>query len=167
VYRKAARRLHTDLSGTSLTNDAFIAMQAAYEQLTAPGAAGVFVDSPVEAVTVEGTPVADLGKGLGRKNGMECKNCKGAGYLVRKRRKIVWWPYEPCDLCRIMGSVWGCRTCAHLTFRHNDIIETIYGTCVECQGHGETEIINPVLPKGFLALPAGMGQKARKRAGLR
>lgn len=169
VYRKAARRLHPDLSTLDKETAAlrFRTMQEAYALLTAPNAQGVFVDSPTTILTTDGTALDELGLGLGpAKNGKECIDCKGAGYSKVKRRVVLWFPYEPCSICRLMGSTWGCQKCSHLLFTHADKVETIYGTCVRCQGKGETEIMNPVIPKGFLALPAGMGQKARKRAGL-
>ena len=49
AYRQAARKLHTDTSGSD-TKAAFQDMQAAYEALTAPGAAGVFTDAPVDGL---------------------------------------------------------------------------------------------------------------------
>lgn len=165
LYRQAARKLHTDASGTDATREAFIAMQQAYEKLTDAKAVGVFTDGPKLSVTEEGTPLSDLGLGVGAlKNGAECSYCKGAGYHERKRKSIKWFPYKPCGICQAMGSTWGCRTCGKLYFKHTDTIEIYYAICAPCQGKGEIEIFNPVIPKGFLSAGPSLGQKARKRA---
>lgn len=165
LYRTKARQLHTDASGTDATREAFIAMQQAYEKLTDAKAVGVFTDGPKALVTEEGTPLSDLGLGLGAlKNGTDCSECKGIGYHERKRKKIKWFPYEPCYICRAMGSTWGCIRCGHLYFKHTDTVEVYYAICAPCQGKGEIEIFNPVIPKGFLSAGPSLGQKARKRA---
>lgn len=81
-----------------------------------------------------------------------CKSCKGTGKFTQKR-----------------GTVVACRTCNGTgKFKHPRIkvvclhcrgTKTIYGTnenevfyhkCVSCNGTGEIEMWNPVLPKGLL-----------------
>ena len=168
VYRKAARRVHPDLSSLSkeASEAAFRELQAAYDLLTASTAMGVFIDGPSVAMTVEGTPLDDLGKGLGALiNGKECKECKGVGYHQQKEKITTWFPYEPCFMCVFTRTTWGCTRCSHLNFSHGDKVVSRYHICAPCKGMGEIEIYNPVIPKGFLAQPV-MGQKARKRAGL-
>ncbi len=169
AYRQAARKLHTDTSGSD-TKAAFQDMQAAYEALTAPGAAGVFTDAPVGLLqyTEEGTLLSALGLGVGpHKNGKECAACKGRGYNTHKRRRVEWLPYPPCPRCCLIQSTWGCPTCGGRNglggqFRHKDTITEMHAVCATCQGKGEIELMNPVIPKGFLG--AGhMTQKERKR----
>lgn len=162
LYRAAARRLHTDTSGSAATKDAFVAMQQAYETLVSCGNR-VFTGSSEVAATQEVTPLADLGLGLGpTKNGTECAECLGRGYETR-RKKIITWNKQPCNICVTMGSTWGCIKCMRGGHTHHDEVKDVHTICAPCQGRGEIEILNPVIQKGFLGTGAYLGQKARKR----
>lgn len=163
AYRAAARKLHSDLTHDTATEEQFKLMAAAYAVLIVPNAPGVFAQAPEELATVDGVPLSELGLGLGRhKNGRDCKECKGKGYDKRRRKDVTWWPYNPCHICVLAGSTWGCQQCSRLIFRHTDKIVEEYHICAPCQGTGEIELLNPVIPKGFLAV-GNLGQKARKR----
>lgn len=162
LYRAKARILHSDFGGTDA---AFQALDSAYKLLLT--ADGVFTDSPALLFTEEGTPLSDLGRGVGsRKNGAECSECGGCGYHARKRRNIVWSPKPPCTVCVAVGSTWGCQRCRYGGFSHTDKVLDVYSICAPCQGKGEIELLNPVIPKAFLTSGHYVGQKARKRLGL-
>ena len=147
AFRAAAKRLHTDTSGAD-TKAAFIEMKEAYDLLLmCPGAlAGGEKDF---CCTEEGTPLSDLGLGLGHKNGKPCEKCKGQGYY--KTWDWVLKPTRPgavpCPTCARMQSSLGCSRCWG---KFKRVQETIYKICAACQGHGEIELFNPVIPKGLL-----------------
>lgn len=74
-----------------------------------------------QATTETGELLSELGKGLGNfKNGVTCVGCNGKGYQMNRR-----WSLSARD--REYASV-----------------------CYSCKGTGETEIFNPVIPKGLL-----------------
>jgi hypothetical protein len=160
-YRERARALHTDTSGAD-TKEAFIKMQQAYELLTADDARGVFTDGPQMEKTEEGTPLKDLGLGLGSlKNGRTCEECSGKGYHERAGKK--WIPRSPCYLCLHFYGQYHrlCPKCKKEGLRI--VTEKYFAICGPCKGSGEIEIFNPVIPKGLL--PSGnLTQKQRKRA---
>lgn len=147
-FREAAKRLHTDTGGS---DEAFIAMKAAYDALCEESATGVFTDGPELQATEEGTPLTSLGCGLGpMKNGKPCATCGGAGYREEKSYGTIWTPALPCAMCQIARSTWGCRRCGDKGYQHRQVNIKRYKVCAPCQGAGEIELLNPVLPKGLL-----------------
>jgi hypothetical protein len=157
AYRQAAKKLHTDTSGSD-TKAAFIEMQKAYELLCkCPGA---FTEAEKEfCYTEEGTPLSDLGRGLGMRNGKPCQKCKGVGYRKEQAWRLVPKPTPevfhiqgatptPCRRCAALQSTLGCHVCWG---RFDRKLLTLYLICAACQGHGEIELFNPVLPKGLLS----------------
>lgn len=156
AYRTAAKRLHTDVSGAD-TKDAFVIMKAAYDALCDEKATGVFTDGPALQATEEGTPLSELGLGLGNnKNGATCQTCKGVGYRTEKDFRTEWKPRPPCAWCQMTRSTLGCRTCGPRGFSHRQVNTVTYKICAPCQGTGEIEMFNPCIPKGLLA---GFGRK--------
>lgn len=155
AFRRAAKLLHSDVSGGD-TDDLFIAMKAAYDELCA--LPGTFSDGAELESTEEGTPLTDLGHGVGpTKNGKDCTECDGKGYHTEKNvRRVVWTPRhkgvrtQPCERCRAITWTIGCRTCDGL-FDRAVVTTQVHKICVPCQGKGEIEIFNPVIPKGLLA----------------
>jgi DnaJ-class molecular chaperone len=144
AYRQRAKELHTDTSGTDSKED-FILMRKAYECLCE---ADVFSDGPKREFTEEGTPLSDLGLGLKNKNGKQCVTCKGVGYRTVQQWRI--FPRvpgtRPCSFCTFLGSSLGCSRCDG---KFNRRLVSIHLICAPCQGSGETEMFNPVLPKGL------------------
>ena len=86
AYRKASRELHPDMDGGD--EEDFKAMQSAYEFISKFGQMPeVFTqekdrDSDSRPLTTtDGTPLADLGLGLGpTTNGKDCESCGHTGY---------------------------------------------------------------------------------------
>jgi DnaJ-class molecular chaperone len=151
LFREAAKRLHTDTSGED-TKEAFILMKSAYDFLCDENLTGVFTDGPELLTTEEGTPLSYLGLGLGpMKNSKTCDECKGAGYRTDKRWKFEWTPSIPCSHCLLMGTTIFCGRCGPKGIRRIDKKVTVYMICAPCQGTGEIELFNPVIPKGLLA----------------
>lgn len=144
AFREAAKRLHTDTSGGD-TKDAFIDMKACYDKLIV---AEVFTDVGVLPCTEEGTLLTDLG--LGRKNGVTCRTCKGVGYRKDQRWRLVpkYAGAALCDVCTALQSALGCRYGCDA--RHVRMLMDIYLICAPCQGHGEIEAFNPVL-RGWIS----------------
>ncbi len=129
--------------------------------------------------TVEGSLLSELGLGLGpMKNGRECTSCSGRGYNSDSYPKYQDCPachgtggrqyVHRCRICRGSGRKFGgfCLTCdgkgtvresfgdCHTCLgsgrgRREDV--RVYKKCFKCGGAGETEVWNPVLPKGRLA----------------
>lgn len=160
-YRQRVRSLHPDLNPGLETSDKFLAMQRAYEMLTTEGVPGVFKDGPQLLKTRDGFPLSELGLGLGpRKNGSTCKECSGKGY--QQRFEEVWKPYPPCPMCCICRSTMGCVRCRYKNYTHKQ--EKFYTICAHCQGTGEIEMFNPVIPKGLL-VSGNMTQRERKGHG--
>ena len=106
--------------------------------------------------TTDGTPLTELGQGLGtHKNGVPCKECKGKGYLRFHTPEV-----SICNVCQGLRMVERtnsegrsyiriCYVCNGKGVRWLPDVP-FYQKCWKCKGKGETEIFNPVIPKGRL-----------------
>lgn len=141
--------------------------------------------------TVGGTPIGNLGLGLGPLvNGVTCDKCKGDGYTTD-----FGISYKVCDHCdengyelstvqcnKCFGSgkfqqarskrIVDCLACKGTglfirkskyrqlciicggtkTIWSKDENKIVYKECYNCDGTGETQIYNPVIQKGSLAI---------------
>lgn len=202
-YRQESKRLHPDSGSPDCSEEAFKTLGGAFDNLKRLYQLGspLFDAEPQEEVeggepqpakmpreTVDGTPLSELGLGLGpTTNGRECIRCEQRGYTITKEhgkgrcQKCAGRGMQPreyhCKACggtgkftqRRSGRVVDCRVCNGTgKFRHhfltewcracdatgtasNDRVTHIYAMkCYECKGTGETEVWNPVLPKGRL-----------------
>lgn len=161
AFRQAAKKFHTDTGGDK---EEFIRMKSVYDSIQQAGLA-VESDSNLPAGswktlrTVDGTPLTELGLGLGPTvNGRECDRCDAKGYTSYVDRQRVTcqscggfgnsrrhWFYHRCDICRGRGTV------------ERGPAITRYHKCGACEGKGEIKIYNPVILKG------AMSQAQRKR----
>lgn len=108
AYRIAAKTLHPD-NGKTGNAEAFLEIQWAYEHLSKTPEA--FEGAPPSTITtVDGTPLSELGKGLGpTTNGRICPECDGNGYESVEG----FGSWKVCDRC-IGGRVprsFTCRPC--------------------------------------------------------
>lgn len=202
-FRQESKRLHPDSGSPDCSEEAYKDLSGAFDGLKQLYQLGsrLFDADPMEEVvegeakppklpreTVDGTPLSELGLGLGpTTNGIECARCEAHGYTIVKehgRSKCTncngsgKQPREfACRPCRGTGKftqlrsqrVVDCRVCQGKSkFKHpflkewckvcgglgrasNDRVTHIYAMkCYECRGMGETEVLNPVLPKGRL-----------------
>jgi len=86
--------------------------------------------------------------GIGKTKGCKCKSCKGTGkFFPKYNSKLppsifiidgVKTKVNRCELCRGSGEIFGRRKTKY------------YLSCDMCDGIGEIQIYNPVLPKGLL-----------------
>lgn len=118
AYKARVRQVHPDLGGD---NDQFIDVQSAYEIL----ADQVVHRLKKTAMTIEGYPLTDLGKGLSDANGKPlngkaCQACQGKGYSEYTRTTY-------CRSCRPKHSMIG----DHLGYEYR---------CQWCEGSGETTL---------------------------
>lgn len=112
AFRTMAKRLHTDVSGAD-TKIAFGEMKDAYDYLVSlNGSSGVFSEgsSCRELVTVDGTPLSELGFGLeSTVNGADCPNCQRKGYTT-----TFGLGYRVCMECDEHGEMprsFMCKSC--------------------------------------------------------
>ncbi len=135
AYRAACVRLHPDKGGDA---KGFVEMSAVYENILelASKTTGVIEDDgDVSYMTeVEGTPIHELGKGLGStKNGKDCDYCSRKGYKINYGQ--CW---DICDTC--LGSGIGlefilCKSCRGRG--RFDLIDGRVVDCKQCGGTGE------------------------------
>ena len=163
VYRKKSKLLHPDAGGTEdefkLFSGAFDTLKQLYQtgsrlfDAEPVGELGKLEQPSMPRVTVDGTPLCDLGLGLGpTTNGTDCKHCERRGYTVVEEKGKV-----SCPTCDGMGlylhPVYGRRNCCtcdghgRVYYKHAKLYVLMCGTC---HGTGEIKIYNPVLPKGRL-----------------
>lgn len=198
-YRQESKRLHPDVEGGS--EEAFKALGGAFDNLKRLYQIGsrLFDAEPLEEVvegepqppkmprvTVDGTPLSELGLGLGpTTNGRECLHCEQRGYTITQEhakgrcQKCTGSGRQPreyfCRPCSGTGKftqrrsrrVVDCLGCNGTGKRQDpflteycavchgsgkastDRVAHIYAMkCYDCNGTGETEVWNPVLPKG-------------------
>lgn len=203
-YRKESKRLHPDSGSPESSEDAFKALSGAFEGLKQLYQLGsrLFDAEPMSddvvkgetqtpkmpRETVDGTPLSELGLGLGpTTNGKECVECNNLGYKVVHEHGVgkcqkceghgyhqQEWPCRPCNgtgrfvQSRSKREV-NCRVCEGSgTFKHpfytsrcgecfgsgrnktDQVIRIYVLKCYACKGTGETEVWNPVIPKGRL-----------------
>jgi len=81
AFRREAKKLHTDTSGKDTKED-FIKMKEAYDVILSFDDFFINGASPAGVlVTTDGTPLSELGLGLGpMKNGADCPRCTHKGY---------------------------------------------------------------------------------------
>lgn len=123
AFKAAAKKFHTDTSGSDCTKEQFIKMKDAYDFLVKlEGMKFVYYNETQidgsNLVTTDGIPLSQLGLGLGpMKNGRDCEHCKHQGYIE---------------------------------FRTAITKRLSYVRCHQCSGTGEIELFSPLLPKGRL-----------------
>lgn len=198
VYRKKRSKMHPDTASTDREQE-FKALSGAYRELKKlfQTDCSLFSADPTNEEeiasfpthTVDGTPLHELGLGLGpTTNGRECENCNADGYKISREYKKA-----PCETCKGEGKVprelpcrpckgsgrfiqaqsrreVDCRVCGGSgIFKHpyqrmwcpsclgagtgsdDAVARTFALKCHVCKGAGETEIWNPVIPKGRLS----------------
>jgi len=135
AFRNQCKILHTDTSGKD-TKTAFIEMKKAYDQLVhATDLVSANGDHALEKKTVDGTPLSELGLGLGpTKNGKDCPSCQHKGYVRRFGRS-----WKVCEICDEIGSVpkeFTCRSCKGTGrfIQRNSRKEV---GCLTCKGTGK------------------------------
>lgn len=165
AFRRRAKELHTDTSGDQNSKDKFIAMKDAYDLLVKlEGMKFVYGDRAKEGKTVslattDGTPLYDLGLGLGPlKNGRDCERCQHKGYTEEQDFSSCFDDYcwqcngtgrsrtfrtpGRCNPCggtgkftqHRSGRVVTCRVCMGSGGNQNQ-----YQTCSACNGRGKKE----------------------------
>ncbi len=151
AYRCRARETHPDTGGS---REEFITVQAAWEALKGQCCLSVKGQTCVS----DGTPLAELGLGLGPTvNAVDCCTCKGVGYLSHTdsgERNA-----HPCVACFLgrfrqrSGKTVDCRECHGKGYIPAAKVDstTTHTRCWGCAGVGETQIYNPVIPKGRLS----------------
>lgn len=129
-------------------------------------------------LTIEGELLSTLGLGLGPlKNGKDCTNCRGSGYNSDTYQKYQNCTVcngtggkrtqRRCPMCRGKGrdghhrcfacggkgsqsdGFGNCLACFGSGRGKSENVQ-VYRKCSNCEGKGETECWNPVLPKGRL-----------------
>lgn len=161
AFRAAAKQLHTDTGGDK---NAFISMKETYDKIQEMGLV-VQTDADLPAAswkvlcTVGGTPLSDLGLGLGPTvNGRDCETCLGKGYTAFTQRQRV-----TCPRCFGGGDGWGshpfCAVCRGRGTVEVGPAVTRYHQCGVCEGTGEIKIYNPVILKGAMSQAQRKGRK--------
>ena len=113
-----------------------------------------------KSMTVDGTPLSELGLGLGpTTNGKDCPNpkCGGRGYETHHGPAWKVCPVETCFRGLVTYKHWD--TVEHIT-RYCFVCDGLgqvrasgnvyYVKCRQCDGTGEVINFNPVIPKGAL-----------------
>jgi DnaJ-class molecular chaperone len=135
AYRRRSHEEHPDVSKHPQAAERFLALTIAYEHLQAdPRALEYSAEDARRLLTDDGTPLAELGKGLGPKtNGRPCDDCTGRGYRSYKIDGMR------CPKCRpyylnIFHRAWEylCRKCNGSGKFKNK------GECFPCRGTGWT-----------------------------
>lgn len=184
AFRKASKELHPDKGGDPRKFDA---MKCAYDFLvTLKGMEYVYGERSSEGVqlaTADGTPLYELGLGLGpTKNGRDCERCQHKGFTEEKR--YDWGHYDVCTKCDEFGNIvvpTACRPCGgtgkftqersqktvdcrvcggsgkgrpqHKScpdcegVKRSTKRSTYYSKCYKCNGTGEIELFNALMPK--------------------
>ena len=132
AYRNAVRRLRPDLANNKQNDEEFIHMKDLYSALLDQEPIWAFVDSLPLTKTVEGTPLNDLGLGLGsRKNGTDCKDCNHKGYTEHHPTG-----YQRCSWC-FAGFAYS-QPCLRCSGTGNGP-KQVPNTCPQCLGRGIKE----------------------------
>jgi len=134
-------------------------------------------DNEKVGVTIDGVLLTSLGQGFDSPliNSTDCTNCKGQGYITNitpgcfecnDTGKIIM-SRSPCHKCKgtgqhadRKGELFPCWRC-NGTGMYNKLMEcfscfgkysykrkTHHTVCYHCEGRGQIQIFNPVLPKG-------------------
>lgn len=142
-FRRKAKEIHPDMTGTQDTGHAFDDLKKAFAALVAleclPGVFSLsngngYSYESIPQFTSDGTPLSKLGQGLGRtKNGRTCQQCDGRGYT-----EAIQHDWEPCPRCLGRGAVpkvYPCRACGgsgRYRLRNGRLTE-----CLRCDGSGK------------------------------
>ncbi len=163
-YRTLSKERHPDTGGS---HKAFVELKEAYDMLL-----GYATEAKkYQDRTSQGDLLVDLGKGLGpTTNGAHCKDCNSLGYIQKMR--VTSYTQTPCLRCQIQcGRCAGrgklkatlcpecagtgtfrllshCFACLTVGYLSKPVYTPVYLTCSLCEGTGEIQIMNPVLPKG-------------------
>lgn len=132
-FRKACKRLHTDVSGKD-THDDFIRMKSFYENLCLQNPDWLFAGSRQSKTlkTNQGIPLSELGLGLEpNKNGRDCEGCNHKGYT---EHQLSGW--KSCPDC-LMGYSYNqtcsnCRGTGKFGIKGKGLV-----TCSVCKGEGK------------------------------
>lgn len=127
AFRAKAKELHTDTSGDERTKNLFIEMKKAYDFLVKLetssfvfGTAGQSNGHHFAMETVDGTPLYELGLGLGHlKNGRDCERCQHKGYTEEEDLYSFFNPDTLCYRCNMHGNT------------------RVEGVCRPCKGTGK------------------------------
>ena len=151
AYREEAKKCHPDKGGSE---EDFKRLRKVYDQLlNFEGDPNVFSNGngSSKKETVDGTPLSELGLGLGPKvNGMDCRYCNHKGYIEKEPEWFI-----DCSACGGSGEVrrkTECRNCKgsgkFTQARSKRVVDcrTCRGTgsfllssmtiCLECVGNG-------------------------------
>ena len=147
AYKRRCKELHPDAGGT---NAAFQEMHEAYHSLVRlqRDAGGIFSESGENGTanvaekngfpyfTSDGTPLTELGLGLGpMKNGVGCAECAGRGYYPKQ---CAHYTQMDCEHCNVFGGIpkevpcAACRATGKFTQRHTGRVVD----CRKCEGTG-------------------------------
>ncbi len=178
AFRRRAMAVHPDRNPDDPgACGAFVALQDALNSLLEDPTAVVGVDEKEKCD--DGTPLSELGKGLGpTTNGRPCPSCRGAGYTSYRmsgpcpdcqQNYIGLWR-RMCARCRGTGryvrdgrEIGECFACRGQGWVHGqsngcrtcsglgrvDHGPQHHARCRGCDGTGEIRVLNPVLPKGL------------------
>jgi DnaJ-class molecular chaperone len=106
AYRTACYHNHPDRGGDK---EVFISIQDSYNILTEPKYALTVLGADSGATTIDGTPLSELGSGLGSKiNGIECTHCTGKGY--EQNEHTEWRVCGHCNFGYVIKDI-SCRPC--------------------------------------------------------
>lgn len=143
AFRRMAKELHTDTSGNTETKDKFIAMKSAYDFLVKLEGM-VFVyggksegnSTTIRLVTTDGTPLYELGLGLGpTKNGRDCDRCLHKGY-TEERNFLGQRACHDCDWNGYVLANVPCKPC-HGSGKFTQARSGRVVPCRACLGRGE------------------------------
>lgn len=147
-YRELVFQHHPDKGGNA---EKFKEIQQAYEEMREFASKNISEDAQR---TVDGVLLSTLGKGLGDTvNSEPCKECTGHGWHQTVHYQFYF--DKPCPVCHGDGFLhngwmpipcWQCLGKGGWGAHENQY--TLYHTCSHCDGTGQIEIYNPVLPKG-------------------
>lgn len=127
AYRRAAKKLHTDVGGSK---EAFIAMKDAYDALSKAPEILMMCHEDKRDRTTRGDLLSSLGLGLGPTiNGRDCPSCDRKGY--RTTQEIG---YTKCSKCDGHGDIMLCRACYGSGLYTNPVNRKV--PCRRCNAQG-------------------------------
>jgi DnaJ-class molecular chaperone len=152
AFRRASRELHPDTGGD---HDRFVDMKRTYDailkaKLVLADDGATIIDSVLR--TVDGTPLTELGLGLGpNTNGRDCETCDHHGWHKHEERKS-----SDCKVCNAVGFAFFCFACqgsGKFKLRSGRTVE-----CRDCRGNGVRApnpdiYIRPYFGWGFAGFP--------------
>lgn len=158
-FRALCKEKHPDRGGS---HEAFVRLQGAYEELLK------HTINDEEKTTVDGYRLSDLGRGL-EVSARPCERCNGKGYNIEKimkteRVRCSCGSGDVCQRCRgtgLFGNKGKCFRCKGRGHIYHRCLKCFgsgfayketekgeeYLRCGFCDGTGEIELLNPVIPK--------------------